>query len=183
MDQFPQSAPNTPQTPRNLHVDEWTFRMVNLMRRAKAGASNFYFIAALSAINSIINVFGGSVTFVVGLATTLIIDGFAVGFAKVSPDMALTIKIFGLALSLGIAGIFALIGYFASKGSRGSFITGMILYALDALIMLAFQDWLAFAFHLFFLWGLWNGFSALNQLRKLNPPTASSDFPQNIGTN
>jgi hypothetical protein len=46
--------------------------------------------------------------------------------------------------------------------------------------MLVFQDWLGLAFHAFFLWGLFNGLSALNQLQKYLPQKVS-DFPQNIG--
>jgi hypothetical protein len=37
-------------------------------------------------------------------------------------------------------------------------------------------------FHLFFLWGMFSGFRALNQLQKYAvQQTQTSDFPQNIG--
>jgi hypothetical protein len=55
----------------------------------------------------------------------------------------------------------------------------MTLYGLDALLMLAFADWIGFAFHLYFLWGLFSGLQALGQLQKLMPPSAS-DFPKDI---
>jgi len=39
--------------------------------------------------------------------------------------------------------------------------------------MFVFQEWMGVLFHLFFLWGLFNGLRALNQLQKL--------LPQSIG--
>jgi len=151
-----------------------------LQRRMKSGASNFYFIGVLSVINSLMAAFGGGVTFVVGLALTQFVDGIALGIGRASPDIAFPIKIVGLVLSILISGIMALFGFFAGKGQKWAFLTGMIIYGLDALIMLAFQDWLAFAFHLFFMWGLFTGWQALNKLQK-NMPKPASDFPQDIG--
>ena len=149
------------------------------MRRLKIGANNFYWIGALSVVNSLIAAFGGGLTFVIGLAITQIVDGLAIGVGQGAPELALVAKIIGLALSLAISGIIAIFGFFAGKGQRWAFITGMTLYGLDALLMLAFADWVGFAFHLYFLWGLFSGLQALNQLRQLMPPSAS-DFPKDI---
>jgi hypothetical protein len=151
-----------------------------LQRRMKSGASNFYFIGVLSVINSFVAAFGGGVTFVVGLALTQFVDQLAIIVGQASPDIAFPAKIIGLVLSILISGVMALFGFFAGKGQKWAFLTGMIIYGLDALIMLSFLDWLAFAFHLFFLWGLFTGWQALNKLEK-NMPKPVSDFPQDIG--
>jgi hypothetical protein len=155
--------------------------LANLTRRVKSGGNTFYWIAALSVINSVILAFGGGTYFVVGLATALFVGGVAIGVGQASPDLALIAKVIGLVLSTVIAGIFAIFGYFAGKGQRWAFITGMVLYAVDGLLMLVFADWLGIAFHLYFLWLLFGGLQALTRLEKL-APAHPSDFPQGIGT-
>jgi hypothetical protein len=140
-----------------------------LARRAKTGANNFYWIAGLSVINSMISTFGGSVTFVIGLGITQLVDAFASIFSQEVAEAALLFKIIGLVLSILLSGVFALFGFFA----------GMILYGLDALLLLLFKDWIGFLFHLYFMWGLWNGLGALNQLQKLTAQTPG--FPSDIG--
>jgi hypothetical protein len=43
----------------------------------------------------------------------------------------------------------------------------MVLYGLDAVLMLFFKEWIGFAFHLYFLWSIWQGFQALGRLKAL----------------
>jgi hypothetical protein len=157
--------------------------LANLNRRAKVGANNFYWIAGLSVVNSLISTFGGGVTFVIGLGLTQVVDALAFVFAEQMPEGALIFRGIGLVLSILISAIFAFFGLFAGKMQRWAFITGMALYGLDALILLYFQDWIGFFFHLYFLWGLWNGLQALNQLQKFTAaqPGAVLDFPKDIG--
>src|ERR1051325_7645339 len=143
--------------------------LTELKRRMRRGANNFYWIAALSAINSLILEFGGSAYFVVGLASTLYVDSFAIAAAKDVPDAAVIIKIVGLVISFIFAGIFALFGLFANRGKRWAFIVGMVLYSIDALLMLAFQEWMGLIFHGLFLFGLFGGLRALNQIQKALP--------------
>ena len=151
--------------------------IMNLVRRARSGASNFYWIAGLSVINSLITMFGGGTRFVVGLGITTVIDVFAYSFATELPEGALLIKGIGFALGLGVNGIFALFGYFAAKGKRWAFITGMILYGLDSLLSLVLQDWFGFGFHLFLLWGIFAGFQAATKLEQMQMG-ADSIFPK-----
>ena len=157
--------------------------LADLVRRMKSGANNFYWIAALSVINSAMLQFGGGMYFVVGLAGTLFVDSIFVGMAEVMPESALIVKVIGLVVSAIVAGIFALFGVFANRAMKWAFIVGMIFYAIDTLLMLAFQEWMGLVFHVFFLFGLFGGLSALNKLEKLAPkkPSNPSDFPRNIG--
>lgn len=159
--------------------------LYEVKRRMQRGANNFYWIAALSAINSVILEFGGSAYFVVGLASTLFVDSFAVAVAKDVPEAAIIVKIVGLVISFIFAGIFALFGLFANRGKRWAFVVGMVLYSIDALLMLAFQEWMGLIFHGLFLFGLFGGLQALNQIQKAlpaQPPQPRDSFPQNIGT-
>lgn len=156
----------------------------NLQRRMKGGASNFYWIAGLSLINTLIYVFSTSIniTFVVGLGITQLVDGFSVALADSLPQLSLLLKGGGLLINLIIAGVFVLFGVFAAKGRKWAFVTGMILYGLDAALVIAFEDVYSFVFHLLFLWFLLGGLLALNKLSKAVPQTLSDpSFPKNIG--
>lgn len=158
--------------------------VTSLMRRVKSGGNNFYWIAGLSVVNSIISAFGGGMSFVIGLGITQIVDGIALLLAQESPGGAMLIKAMGLILSIGLSSVFVVFGYFSGKEKRWAFIVGMVFYGLDALILLAFKDWVAVLFHLFFLWSLWGGLQALNQLQKVSMPRIAplSDFPKDIGS-
>ena len=170
-----QSLPSEGALPFNQEAE-----VAEITQRMKRGANNFYWIAALSVINSILSMTGSGTYFVIGLAITLIADGITVGISQSLPDAALIVKIVGLVVSVLIAGVFALFGYFAARGKRWAFLVGMILYGVDGLIMLAFADWIGVLFHAYFLWGLFGGLRALRELQKKSsqPQTA---FPQDIG--
>lgn len=184
-----QSFDPTPQPPlspssipddRDIAAQRVQAAIAELTRKMKSGASNFYWIAALSVINSLILEFGGNSYFVVGLASTLIVDGIFVELAN-QLDGGIVVKLIGLAISIFIAAIFVFFGFFANKGKRWAFIVGMVLYGLDSLLMLAFQEWMGLLFHGFFLFGLFGGIRALGELEKMMPQKRQSDFPQNIG--
>jgi hypothetical protein len=170
-----QPNPDPQQFQRALQV-------ANLQRRVRAGANNFYWITGLSIINSLITVFNGSLVFVIGLGITQLVDAFAGLLAAQIPGSTAEIKTAGLALSWAIASLFALFGYFAGRGHRWAFLTGMILYGLDSILTLYFKDWFGFAFHLLILWGLFGGLQAGNALAKLMPRTEKDpSFPKNLG--
>jgi len=143
-----------------------------LLNRLRSGASWFYWIAALSVINTILIEFGSTINFIFGLGITQIIDAlvFQWGF-DLDPDAFTVLRVFGLAITLLIVLIFVLFGVFANKRQRWAFIAGMIVYAIDALAVLFIweqPDFLAFAFHLFVFWGLIRGLRAINQLEQLD---------------
>ena len=154
--------------------------VAEITQRMKRGANNFYWIAALSVINSILSMTGSGTYFVIGLAVALVVDGVTIGLSESLPDASVIVRIIGLVLSILVAGVFALFGFFAGQGKRWAFLVGMVLYGLDGLIMLAFADWIGVLFHGFFLWGLFGGWRALGELQKISPQK-QMDFPQNIG--
>ena len=140
--------------------------LMNLTRSMKGGASNFYWIAGLSVINSLVSIFGGGLVFVIGLGATMFIDAVTSALAKDTGGSPIVLGM-GFLFSLVFDIIFLIFGYFAGKGHRWAFIVGMVLYGLDALLMLSFQEWIGFGFHLYLMWGIWQGFQALGKLKAI----------------
>jgi hypothetical protein len=124
----------------------------------KSGASWFYWIAALSLVNSISAFSGSTWRFIIGLGITQIIDEFGSNLGGAGKGVTLV-------LDLLAAGVLVLFGVFANKGHSWAFIVGMILFALDGIIFLLVQDWLGVGFHAFVLFCLVRGFLACRELK------------------
>ena len=129
----------------------------HLHARMRSGASWFYWIAALSLVNSVAAVFGFGWRLIVGLGSTQIIDAFAYQVSGGGVAIALVLNVL-------VAAIFVSFGVFAHKGRLWAFVVGMAIYALDGVIFAMAKDWLAAAFHAFVLYSLFAGFRAARQL-------------------
>ena len=139
-----------------------------LLRAMGSGANWFYWIAGLSLLNSVIQMFDSDRSFVVGLGITQVFDAIASLAAKeAGPGAGTVLRGIAFALDVCVAGVFALFGWQAGKRRRWAFLLGMILYFLDALIFLLASDWLSLGFHAFALVGIWAGFSSLRKLEAL----------------
>jgi hypothetical protein len=143
-------------------------------------SSNFYWVAGLSMINSLINTFGGGVQFPVGLAVSQFVDGIAIGIGSEFGEVKTIASIIGLVVNAGFCGLFVLLGYLGSKGSYWPMVLGIAFYSMDALLMLLFQDWIGFGFHAFILLQIFTAFNVIRLWRKSNPNEQDS-FPRNIG--
>jgi hypothetical protein len=158
-----------------------------LEKQMKSGANNFFWIAGLSLINTVIYTMGGSVTFVMGLGITQIIDSLARRLGVDGGSNSMVIRFLGLGIDLAIAGMFMLFGVLSRKRNRKVLVFGAILYIMDALIFLYVQDWYALLFHGLMLFGLWNGYRAMGGLASLeeNPATPTpmtvSDYMAGTG--
>ncbi len=142
---------------------------IDLEAKMHSGARWFFWIAALSMINSIIVVMDGDWSFLAGLGITQLIDGLAL---QVSGDVGNAPIVVALILNATVAGVFALFGLQAGKRQNWAFVIGMILYALDGLIFVFVQGWASAAFHVFGLFCLFFGLRAswkLTELEKTNP--------------
>jgi uncharacterized membrane protein len=124
---------------------------LKLEERLKSGSSWFFWIAALSLLNSAITLSGGQWSFLIGLGLTQVVD---VTFATVP----------AIGLDLLIAGAFVAFGVFARRRQEWPFMVGLIVYTLDALILLTFKDWPGIALHAFALFGIYGGYKAYQQL-------------------
>jgi hypothetical protein len=126
--------------------------------RARTGAKWFYWIAALSMINSIIVITGGSFHFVVGLGITSVVDAFAKRLGSAGSVLDVVINGF-------VAGLFVLFGTFAVKAQKWAFILGMALYGLDGVLLLGIKDYLSAGFHAYALYAIYNGYTASKRVQ------------------
>jgi hypothetical protein len=101
-----------------------------------SGASWFWWIAGLSIVNSIMIHSGSDRNFVIGLGFTLVADA-------VFREM----KFIAFAIDAVALSVICGLGFMSRKGHLWAFITGIVLYSLDALIYVGFQDWMSVAFH------------------------------------
>jgi uncharacterized protein DUF4339 len=128
------------------------------LAQLKSSASWFYWIAALSLINSV-SAFGGlGFRFIVGLGITQVFDSVGAGLSRGGNVVA-------LGLDLLAAGVFVLFGFFAHKAQTWAFLAGMVLFALDGALLFVAQDWIGVAFHAFVLYMLFRGFKVCRALR------------------
>jgi hypothetical protein len=135
----------------------------------KNGASWFYWIAALSLINSVIFISGSQWSFIFGLGITQVFDGIGGELAeKIGPAA----KIGAFVLNCIIAAVYFVFGIFSNKRITPVFIVGLIFYALDGGLCLLAQDWLSLAFHAFAAFSIFKGMQAGIQLNKLPAPVS-----------
>ena len=139
-----------------------------LQQAYNAAGSNFYSIAVLSLINSVIGYFQFSIYFPVGLGITQIIDGFAYGLGQEIPKSSTLFLGIGAVLDLMIFGVVALFGLFIKKQVSWLIVLGAVLYLLDGLLLLLFRDWVGAGFHAYFLYRIWVSWRAVANLSKTN---------------
>jgi hypothetical protein len=134
-----------------------------LEKQFERGANWFYWIAALSVVNSAAVLSGVEWTFVIGLGITLVVDLIVV---EEDPGLKARIAVFGF--DLIIASGVVLFGYLARKRLRWVFVLGMVLYAVDGLWFLLAGDVFSLGFHAFALFGIFGGFRACGQLKAMD---------------
>jgi len=148
-------------------LDALRAQLAQLHARGTSGAGWFYWIAALSLINSVILLSGGDRHFVVGLGVTLIADVVAKEVANQNPEIAMVAKGIAFGFDLFVAAIVCLFGWLSRRPILPIFVVGMILYLLDGLIYVLAGEWLSVGFHAFVLLGMWSGFSAYREMRQI----------------
>ena len=121
----------------------------------QSGARWFWWIAGLSAVNVACDLAHANVNFVLGLAFTLI----ALGMFAANIGAALVVDV------LFIGG-FWFIGQQAQKGRTWAFAAGVVVYLLDGLIYLKYQDWMPVAFHALALFYIGMAFMSLQEAKK-----------------
>ena len=126
----------------------------------QSGANWFFWIAGLSAINSFIILMGGEWSFIIGLGITLVFDAVAREIGGLGFAVAIVLDVIVLLTFVGF-------GIFARKRHTWAFIVGMVLYSLDGLLFVLFQDWLSVGFHVFALFFIYKGMRAHLALRAL----------------
>lgn len=153
-----------------------------LAAHARRGANWFYWIAGLSMVNSIAFLAGANFHFLAGLGVSEIADGISEAVIQDGGPMA--IKGVAIVFDLIVFGGFALAGYFSNKLISPVFLIGIIIYAIDAVIVLLLGDLFMAAFHAFALYQLIRGFMAcreLKQYQKMATPVLSPPPPPAFG--
>ena len=131
-----------------------------LTQQLNSSALWFFWIAGLSMINSIIAVSGGDWRFIFGLGITGVVDALSSQFGA-------TAKAISFIFTLMMAGLFVIFGVLAKKFFHWAFVVGIVVYALDGLLMLLAKDYMGLAFHAFVLYLLFRGLSVSKKLREL----------------
>ncbi len=150
-----QDPRSQPTVAANLAPDGETRREWESVSRS--GANWFYWIAALSLLNSIIFFSGVQRSFIIGLAVTQVLDGL---FQSAAVEAGVALSVIGLLISGLIAAGVAFFGIFANRRKSWAFALGIAFYALDGSVFLLIEDWGALAFHVFVLYRLASGWSA-----------------------
>jgi hypothetical protein len=142
---------------------------IHLTQKMKSGANWFYWIAGLSMITSILAVSGSGWRFFLSLGITQFIDGFA---AALSNEVGTAGLVIGIVLNIFITAVFAGLGFLARKKHLWAFVVGMVLFALDALLLLLFLDIFAILFHGLAIYYIFRGFQAARDLVALEQAAA-----------
>ncbi|HEY8461507.1 MAG TPA: hypothetical protein VIM99_14050, partial [Blastocatellia bacterium] len=155
-------AANQPPASDSARPDEGD--LFKLTQQLNSSSSWFFWIAGLSVINSLIAVFGGNLRFIFGLGVTSVADALSFESGAIA-------KTAGFVFTLLTAGLFVIFGVLARKHFHWALIVGMVVYALDGLLLLAVsQDYLGVAFHAFVLFLFSKGVSASKKLSELKRP-------------
>jgi hypothetical protein len=127
------------------------------------GANWLFLIGGLSVINTVTLISGSQWLFLGGLGVTELA-------AAIAMQLGAKGQLIGLFINLWATAFFVVLGFFARKGQKWAFITGMALYAADALVVLFLQQWIMILFHGFVFFRLYQGFSSCNELHAFDKP-------------
>lgn len=133
-------------------------------KTAYAGANWFFWLAALSVLNSLIVYFIGIRNTPFAFGVTQWIDGTT--GAMTSEGWAPPLHLTWLSIDILIAAAFAGFGYFARKGNDVAILIGIVLYVVDTLLSIGLRDFFGFAFHLVGFFFLFRGLLASRHVRE-----------------
>jgi hypothetical protein len=134
------------------------------------GANWLFLIAGLSVVNVVSLASGSQWIFLGGLGVTQFV-------AAVAMQLGTRAQLVALFVNLWATGFFICLGFFARKGQKWAFITGMTLYAIDALVVVLLQQWIMLLFHGFVLFRLYQGYSSCNALHAFDKRYSGSGMP------
>ena len=141
--------------------------VAQLVGSFKSGANWYYWIAGMSVVNSIVVLFfSGDWHFIVGLGITQVIDAIAMEITKDMTGGIAILKALAFGFDTAVALVFALFGFLANKRMGWAFVVGMVLYGLDGLLLLLVGDYFSFGFHVFALFCIGKGYSALRTINR-----------------
>ena len=137
--------------------------------RVKSATGWLFAIAAFSAVNFILQISGSSVSFLAGLGLASIAGAFAT-----SPEPSTFTGLIGGILSVlaGLTICFLFIcGMFSKERKPWAFLAGGIVYSIDILLVLLMKDWISAAFHIWAIYSIFTGYSAIRASLTMPPDT------------
>ena len=108
------------------------------------GKQELFWVAGLSLVNSLLAQFDAHIRFPTGMGITQASDAI---FLKAFAEGGALAHGAALVFALLAAGVVCLFAWLTGRGSRTVFMIAIVLYGLDALLCLVFQDWFSVAFH------------------------------------
>jgi hypothetical protein len=162
-----QPAPAEPAEVVDVEAEKLEGQIRALQQAGQRGANWFFWVAGLSVLNSLLIHSGAGIYFVVGMGLSLLADGLADHLAQQHPAQGVIFRAIAIGFTVLASGMVVLFGWLANKRYLSLFALGMVLYLLDGLIFLLFQDWLSIAFHGYALFCMWGGFMAYRQLNQI----------------
>jgi hypothetical protein len=146
---------------------EQSIQLERLKQRANSGARWFYWIAGLSLITSLISLTGSGWGFLLSLGATQVASAIGASAGDVA-------KVLAVIFVLLATGLFAGFGVLAMKRYVWVFVLGIVLYALDGLILVLIQNWIGLIFHGLVVYWLIMGCNACRQFNALQSEIALS---------
>ncbi len=150
------------------------FNAPPVYQRYKSGANWFYWIAGLSLVTSIVSFSGGGWRFLLSLGTTQVFDGIGEGL---STELGAAPKVVALVLDIFVTALFVLLGVLAGKRMLWAYMVGMIVFGLDGLVSLLFQDLIGVVAHAVALFFMARGYMAGRELRAFEREMAQAPPP------
>jgi len=160
-----------PDTPPDYAMGE----RIEAEQQLSSGVSWFYWIAALSLINTLISFTGSQWGFGLGLGITQLFDAIA-------GELEGGLKFIPIVMSLTATAAFAVFGFLGNKQQTWAILLGMVLYLLDGLLLVLLAVFfgglpiISLLIHAYALYQLFMGFSACRRLKELGTETMSSSF-------
>ena len=121
-------------------------------------ANWFFWIAALSIINTVIAHSGSNWQFFLGLGVTAVADAVALQVGGIGVGVALVFDVLA-------ASAFVAIGLLARRMLMWPFVLGMVAFALDGVLLVLLEDYFSVAFHGYALFSIFLGVRELRQVR------------------
>jgi hypothetical protein len=163
------AAASSPPSP-TIAVGGKSMPLTDALKSIQLSGSWFWWIAALSLINTASVLFDLKYGMALGLGITQVVD---VVFSFDENGEPAQISALARSVHLGIVVLivatFYALGRLARNYSATAFLVGMSLYALDAIIFVLVGDWIGVGFHAFVLFMLWGGYSILRIARREAP--------------
>jgi uncharacterized membrane protein len=151
------SAP-APNAPNGEHL--LIAQKLHAESSLKSGAGWFIWIAGLSVVNSISAYSGSRWGFAAGLGITQLVDAIA-------RQLGAAGLFLGLAINVMAVAFFVLLWVFGRKAQKWPFITGLVFYGLDSLLIVAIGLWFGLIIHALGLMGMVSGLKASSELKQL----------------